>query len=104
MKLKDLFCRKNRAKIHNGHQTVKVKVQNGYEPETVKFKQGTPGEIIFNRSNSSSCLSHVQSNKLQFSADLPLNQDIKVPINTDQKGEFQYTCGMGMFHGKVIIK
>lgn len=104
MKFINLFHHQNQAKIKNGHQIIKVNVQKGYEPATIKFKQGIPGTIIFNRSNKSACLSHVKSNALQFSKDLPLNQDIEVPINTNQKGEFEYTCGMGMFREKVIIK
>lgn len=104
MNLVNLFHHQNKAKVQNGCQTIQVNVQNGYEPATVEFKQGIPGKIIFNRSNKSACLSHVQSSTLQFNKELPLNQNIEVPINTDQKGEFEYTCGMGMFHGKVVIK
>ena len=104
MGLKDLFHKKNQATMKDGNQVIKVNVANGYEPEVVEFKQGTPAKIIFNRSNDSACLARVQSDEIQFNTDLPLNQDVEVAINTDQKGEFNYACGMNMFHGKVVIK
>lgn len=104
MGLKNLFHKKNQVTMENGKQVAKVNVANGYEPAIVEFKQGIPAKIIFNRSNNSSCLARVQSDELQFSTELPLNQNIEVSINTDQKGEFSYACGMNMFHGKVVIK
>lgn len=104
MRLKDLFHKKIQATTKNGNQIVKVKVANGYEPEVVEFKQGTPAKIVFNRSNNSICLARVQSDEMQFNTELPLNQNVEISINTDQKGEFNYACGMNMFHGKVVIK
>ena len=86
MGLKDLFHKKNQATMKDGNQVIKVNV------------------AIFNRSNDSACLARVQSDEMQFNTDLPLNQDVEVAINTDQKGEFNYACGMNMFHGKVVIK
>ena len=66
--------------------------------------KGLQLKSFFNRSNDSACLARVQSDEMQFNTDLPLNQDVEVAINTDQKGEFNYACGMNMFHGKVVIK
>ena len=35
---------------------------------------------------------------------LPVGEDFAIDIPTDTPGEFQYSCGMRMFFGKVIIK
>ncbi|EDO0817667.1 cupredoxin domain-containing protein, partial [Listeria monocytogenes] len=32
------------------------------------------------------------------------NQDVSILIDTSKSGEFIYSCGMNMFHGKIIIK
>lgn len=85
-------------------ETVKISVANGYQPSTVEVKKGVPTRLVFNRTNSSACLAKVQSKELAFDKDLPLNKDVAVEINTDQPGEYDFACGMGMFHGKVVVK
>jgi len=35
---------------------------------------------------------------------LPQNQAETVQIDTSKPGEFEWACGMDMFHGKLIIK
>jgi len=35
---------------------------------------------------------------------LPKNEKHSVTIDTSKAGEYDYACGMNMFHGKVIVK
>ncbi|WP_137626826.1 cupredoxin domain-containing protein [Lactiplantibacillus pingfangensis] len=84
-------------------QTVKITVAGGYQPAVVTLKQGIPAKLIFTRTNAQGCLDVVHSTDLQFKTTLPLNQPQTVMISTDQAGEFNYSCGMDMFSGKVVI-
>lgn len=83
---------------------VKIDVKNGYEPQMVEVPKGITTKLVFNRTNPSSCLTKVRSTDLNFEQDLPLNEDVTISIAPDKAGEYDYSCGMGMFHGKVVVK
>ncbi|MFB9768712.1 cupredoxin domain-containing protein [Lactiplantibacillus modestisalitolerans] len=86
------------------NQQVNIDVNGGYSPAEVTLKRGVPAELTFNRTNAAGCLDVVQSDELAFKRALPLNQPQTISIPTDQAGTFTYSCGMDMFHGKVVIK
>lgn len=90
--------------LDNNNQEVMVTVDGGYLPNTVVLKQGVPAQIIFNRKDTSSCLSHVVFPDFGIDQELPINQQYPIEIDTSKAGEYQYACGMNMFHGKLIIK
>ncbi len=106
MNLRNLFAKhRNNVVIKDNEQIATIKVtNNGYEPQVTKLQKDIPAKLVFNRTNESMCLAQVQSQALSFQKDLPLQQDVVIPIKTNQVGEFDYTCGMNMFHGKVMIK
>lgn len=92
------------AVIENGTQIANIVVNGGYSPQTVTFKKGTPGKVVFDMRDSTACLSHVVFEKLGVDKDLTEKRYTTVEIPTDEAGEFNYACGMDMFHGKVIVK
>lgn len=85
-------------------QKINVTVAGGYQPEVVNLKQGVPAEITFTRTKDQGCLDVVHSQDLNFETKLPLNEAETVQVATDQAGEFNFSCGMDMFFGKVVIK
>ncbi|WP_283680372.1 cupredoxin domain-containing protein [Lentilactobacillus sp. Marseille-Q4993] len=85
-------------------QIVEVIVDKGYSPATVELKQGVPAELHFKRTSEQGCLDVVHSNELGFEENLPVNEVKKVDLPTDKVGEFDFSCGMDMFHGKVVIQ
>ncbi|BDR57978.1 cupredoxin domain-containing protein [Xylocopilactobacillus apicola] len=85
-------------------QKAKILINKGYKPDTIEFHRSDPAEITFVQEDSSVCLRQVQSKDLNFQIDLPVGSEKTININTDQTGEFNFSCGMGMFHGKVIVK
>lgn len=92
------------AQVNNHEQHATIVVKGGYSPNTLILKQGIPAKVSFNMQDSTACLSHVVIEKLGIDRDLTQQQITTVEIPTDQKNEFDYTCGMNMFHGKIIIK
>jgi plastocyanin domain-containing protein len=46
----------------------------------------------------------VHSNALNFETALPIDEPKTVMIPTKQAGEFNFSCGMDMFHGTIHIK
>ncbi len=89
----------------NGHvQEATVVVHGGYTPSTVILKKGMPGKVNFDMKDSTACLSHVVFSKLGVDEDLTKRPVTTVDIPTDKSGEYDFACGMDMFHGKVIVK
>ncbi len=88
----------------NKTQEVTVTVSGGYTPNTVVFKQGVPAKIVFDRKDPSGCFNEVIFPDFGVHEVLPVGEQHSVDIATGTAGEYQYTCGMNMFHGKVIIK
>lgn len=89
----------------NGHvQEATVVVKGGYSPSTVVLKKGIPGKVNFDMKDSTACLSHVVFSKLGVDEDLAKQPVTTVDIPTDKSGEYDFACGMDMFHGKVIVK
>ena len=84
-------------------QEVKVEVAGGYKPEVVNLKKGVPAKISFTRTNAQGCLDVVHSKDLGFEEELPLDVTKVVDVPTDKTGEFEFSCGMDMFFGKVVI-
>lgn len=85
-------------------QKANVTVAGGYELEVVTLKQGVPAELTFTRTNEKGCLDVVHSKELGFETELPLNQPQTVTVPTDKAGEYQFSCGMDMFFGKVVVE
>ncbi|MGQ4558048.1 cupredoxin domain-containing protein [Levilactobacillus hammesii] len=85
-------------------QDVDVAVNGGYSPSTVVLKRGVPAQITFNRKDPSSCLEQVVFPDFGINEFLPKNENHAIDIDTSKSGEYDYACGMNMFHGKVIIK
>ncbi|RHW45438.1 cupredoxin domain-containing protein [Bombilactobacillus bombi] len=93
------------ADVSPAHQqNVQVIVDGGYKPETVMLKKGIPAQVTFKRRDPSSCLERVVFPDLGINEFLPEQADHPITIDTSQTAEYDYACGMNMFHGKVIVK
>lgn len=85
-------------------QEVVVTVNGGYTPNTVVLKKGVPAKIVFERKDPSSCFNEVMFPDFGVHEKLPVGKQHAIEIDTSKPGEYQYACGMNMFHGKVVIK
>lgn len=92
------------ANVSNGDQKVDIEVNGGYSPEVITLKKGIPATINFTRKDASSCLDRVVFSDFGINKELPQNEQQSIQIDTSEAGEYQWACGMDMFHGKLIIK
>jgi len=92
------------ADVTDNNQNVDIEVNGGYSPEIVTLKKGVPATINFTRKDASSCLDRVVFSDFGINRKLPQNEQQTIKIDTSKSGEFQWACGMDMFHGKLIIK
>lgn len=88
----------------DGAQEAEVVVDGGYLPNVVVLRQGVPAIVVFNRKDTSSCFSEIVLPDFGVHEQLPVGKRHAVKIDTSKAGEFQYSCGMNMFHGKIFIK
>ena len=92
------------AIMSENKQEVGVVVNGGYTPNTVVLKQGVPASIVFDRKDPSGCFSHVTFPDFGINEELPVGEQHSIDIDTSKPGEYQYACGMNMFHGKIVVK
>lgn len=84
-------------------ESVDIIVEGGYSPNTISIPTGKKTKISFMRRDPSSCLEEVVLSDFKIKKYLPLNKKVTVEITPQKTGEFNFSCGMNMFHGKIIV-
>ena len=88
--------------ITDGHALVAVR--GGYEPATIVTRAGNPLRLTFTRHESSACSERVVFPAFGIAADLPPHEDVVVELLPQEPGEYEFTCGMGMLKGRLVVK
>ena len=86
-----------------GLQVVDVTVKGGYQPASIIAQAGQPLRLNFTRRESSLCGEEVVLPEFGRRAHLPENRTVPVEIVPEQPGEYEFTCGMNMYRGKIIV-
>lgn len=87
-----------------GTQEVTIKVQAGYEPSVVKVKRGVPVRLAFDRQETSGCSEEVVFPDFGIRKFLPAFEKTTIELTPKEAGTFEFTCGMSMLHGKLIVE
>ncbi len=85
-------------------ESIDITVSGGYSPSVIEVKKGKPLTIRFFRKDPSSCLEEVVLSDFKIRKFLPLNEKTTITITPEKTGEFAFSCGMNMYHGKLIVK
>ncbi|MBI2032661.1 MAG: cupredoxin domain-containing protein [Candidatus Levybacteria bacterium] len=83
---------------------IDVVVQGGYNPRVIAIPQGKTTKINFIRKDKNSCLEEIVISDFKIKKYLPLNEKVTIELAPEEKGEYPYSCGMNMFHGKFIVQ
>ena len=86
-----------------GVQEINITVKGGYSPDVIAVKRGTPVRLNFYRDETSSCSEQVILSDFRIARDLPAFKTTAVEFTPDKSGEFPFTCGMNMLHGKLVV-
>lgn len=84
--------------------SVEILVDGGYQPDVISIPKGKPTKITFLRTDPSSCLEEVVLSDFKIRKFLPMNKKVSIEIIPQEAGEYPFSCGMNMFHGKIIVK
>ena len=87
-----------------GPQEVTVQVEGGYEPRTVRVQAGRPVRLVFDRRESNSCSEEVVLGDFGIRQFLPAFQKTAVEFTPEKPGTYEFTCGMSMLRGKVVVE
>ena len=85
-------------------QELTINVDGGYEPDRVVVKAGQRVRLNFFRNDPSSCLEKVLLPDFHIAQDLTLNHVTPVEFTPSKPGQYQFSCGMNMFHGVVEVQ
>ena len=86
-----------------GVQEVGITVKGGYTPAVIHAREGTPLRLVFDRQETSSCSEEIVIGEFGVKKFLPAFQKTTVELTPDHAGRFDFTCGMGMLHGTLIV-
>jgi plastocyanin domain-containing protein len=88
----------------SGYQEAMVLVKGGYTPDVLLVQHGKPVRLNFRREETAACSEMVVFSDFGKSARLPTGETVPVEFLPEKPGEYEFTCQMGMFRGKVIVE
>ena len=90
------------AKLEGAIQRISVDLSTGtYIPSVITAKAGVPLEIVFGQ--GSGCLSSVLVPDFGIDQDLTQGGAV-VKLPAMKAGEYQFSCGMEMVFGKIVVQ
>ena len=92
------------AVTSSGYQEAMILVKGGYTPDVVIVQHGKPVRFHFRREETAACSEMVIFNDFGKSAQLPTGETVPVEFLPEKSGEFEFSCQMGMFRGKLIVE
>ena len=84
--------------------SVDIVVEGGYTPNIISIPKGRTTKISFTRKDPSSCLEEVILGDFKIRKFLALNKKVTIEVTPQKAGEYPFSCGMNMFHGKIVVR
>lgn len=75
-----------------------------YEPSVIRAQLGKPITLSFLRKDTNPCAEKVLFDGLDLSADLQVDKPYELSFTPGKKGEFEFTCQMAMYRGKLVVE
>jgi plastocyanin domain-containing protein len=83
---------------------IEVVVDGGYRPDRIEVAPGERVRLRFLRRDSSGCTRVVVFPSLGLRRELPTGRPVIVEVPARAAGETPFECGMGMVHGRVVVR
>jgi plastocyanin domain-containing protein len=84
---------------------VEILVSDGtYQPAALEVQAGQPVTLSFLRQDAAPCAEKIVFSGLGISTDLPLGRAQAVRLPALGPGTYEFTCQMGMYRGRLIVK
>jgi plastocyanin domain-containing protein len=88
----------------SGVQEVAITVKGGYSPAIIEVERGKPVQLSFYRDEENSCSEELLMPDFSVRRDLPAFKTTRIELLPQQSGTYEFTCGMGMLRGSLVVK
>ena len=86
-------------------QVAKITVtKDGFVPSRVNLRAGAPARLTFLRTSNETCATEVVVPSLKIKRPLPLNTAVDVDFTPQKAGTIEFTCGMAMLKGAIVVE
>ena len=87
-----------------GVQQVDIMVKGGYSPNVIEVEQGKPVQLNFYRDEEGTCSEELLLPDFNIRRDLAPFKTTAIEFLPKQAGTFEFTCGMHMLRGSLVVK
>ena len=87
-----------------GVQVVDVTVKGGYQPASIVAEAGQKLRLNFTRREATPCGEEVVFPEFGKRAHLPEDRAVAVEVTPTEPGVYEFTCGMNMYKGRIIVR
>ncbi len=88
----------------SGVQEATIVVKGAYSPDVIVVERGRPVRLTFLRQETAACSEEVIFADFARRAQLPEGELVPVEFVPDEVGTYEFTCGMGMLRGSVVVE
>ena len=85
-------------------QQADIVIRGAYSPSTIRVVAGRPVRLVFDRQETSSCSEEVVFPAFGVRKFLPAHEKTFIEVTPPAPGSYDFTCGMGMLHGRLIAE
>jgi len=86
-----------------GTQEATIVVAGGYDPDLIVARQGVPLKLVFDRREDNPCSDEVVLPEFEVRRELPAFAKTEIDVLPQRVGEFPFSCGMNMLHGRIRV-
>jgi P-type Cu+ transporter len=101
------LARRNRVMASmapDGVQEIAVLVRGRYQPDTLTVRAGVPTRLLFNRQEDTPCSERVIFSDFKQEQRLAAFAVTPIQFIPSRTGEFLFTCAMGMYQGRLLVR
>ena len=92
------------AVTSSGFQEAMILVKGAYNPDVIVVERGKPVRLNFLRQETAACSEQVLFPDFKQTAELPEGELVPIEFTPQDPGEYEFTCGMGMLRGKLVVR
>jgi len=78
--------------------------EQGYQPASIQLRRGVPARVTFVRKVEATCGTELLIPDYQIKRDLPFNEPVVIEFTPNKRGESEFSCGMKMLRGKIVVR
>ena len=87
-----------------GVQQVDILVKGGYSPNVIEVERGKPVQLNFYRDEEGTCSEELLLPDFNIRRDLAPFKTTAIEFLPKQAGTFEFTCGIHMLRGSLVVK